>query len=723
MMRAVEDMALEYGQTPGGASRVPGLRPRPFHTKGADWAQNAGSNTTGAFNLRATTRCAALLLTCAGLTCTGTAMARGPSPYLPLNLAPAIERKMERVLILAGVPVIRRPIPTAVLLDALPKACPRDPHLCREVRRYLARYTRDSGVTQAQVQLAHSAGASHAAIPDDHGMDVKSAFQVAAGALYQIDDHALVTAGVLGYQGRVTPTGTVISLGFDFAQLDIGWRDHWFSPNSDSSMLISTQAPTLPSITLSNYAPISPLGITYEVFLSRLSTQDNIVYHGGTTSGHPNLTGLQVGLQPVDGYSLAINRVMQFGGGARGGTSASQFFNALFKNSNAPDSAYGEEFGNQVASVTSSIVFPGTTPFAVRMEYAGEDNAYKGSYRLGDTDLTLGLDFPLLWQHFDLNMEVSEWQNTWYTNHLYPEGLSNDGHALGHWFGDERVPGDAIGGHSQSVKFGWHRDSGDYLQATVRTLAYDQRWRFAGTTGYDYATLRELGLSYTTEWRDHSVSGDLFVGRDVFGNNFARVAATVDLVGAGGGVDADANDSGYAMDDDAGTAGDDDSAPASEWFVDLGATGSVVHKILDVSIPDSTTSAAVNYHAGIGARRQVSDHGELGARLELDHPDGHSLLSVRAFDYRHRFGEHFAVTGFLGAGRYLVGLPAYGWYMGAGAQYVDVLPHWDLGLDFRHYDKLGRDKTLPDDPPVSPIRTREFFDMNAVTLYLSRTFH
>jgi len=41
-------------------------------------------------------------------------------------------------------------------------------------------------------------------------------------------------------------TGTVVSLGFNWAQIDIGYRDHWLSPLTDSSTLIGTEAPTMP---------------------------------------------------------------------------------------------------------------------------------------------------------------------------------------------------------------------------------------------------------------------------------------------------------------------------------------------------------------------------------------------------------------------------------------------------------------------------------------------
>jgi hypothetical protein len=125
-------------------------------------------------------------------------------------------------------------------------------------------------------------------------------------------------------------------------------------------------------------------------------------------------------------------------------------------------------------------------------------------------------------------------------------------------------------------------------------------------------------------------------------------------------------------------------------------------------------------HVGVGARRKVSDRSDFGVRLEADRVDGYNLLSVRALDYRFRWTRKFALNGFFGVGRYDFGLPAYGYYFGAGLQYRDVLPKWDVSLDLRRHDKLGRDKTLPNDPPASPDRTRLFFDVDGIAFYVSR---
>ena len=275
-----------------------------------------------------------------------------------------------------------------------------------------------------------------------------SAWQASAQGYWQPNDYILLSVGAVAHEDETTPTGSMLSLGFDFAQLDLGYRDHWLSPFTDSAMIISTQAKTLPSITLSNYRPLGSLGFSYEIFLAEMERSDLIRFEDGFTSGKPRLAGLHLSIEPTPGWSLSANRMMQFGGGERGGTGFGDFFDALFKpreaDNRSDDLTQEQEFGNQVAALTTRFIFPGRTPFAVYMEYAGEDTSYSGNYRLGNSALSLGLTFPRLWRRFDLTYEASEWQNGWYVHGIYLDGLTVDGHVLGHWGADQRVLQDGV---------------------------------------------------------------------------------------------------------------------------------------------------------------------------------------------------------------------------------------------------------------------------------------
>lgn len=650
-----------------------------------------------------------LVLSTVILCAPGVVNARGVTPYLPLSLSPDIERQIERVLILGGKPVTRRPIPAALVLDALPEACKADRVLCAEVRAYLDLFIRDAGVTLAQVSGGAAVGDSDRTLPNAHGRNVDSYWQVAAAAFYQPSDYLLLNVGGIAYDGNTVPTGTTFSAGFEYAQLDIGYRDHWFSPLPGSSLLISTEAETMPSITLSNYQPISPLGITYEVFAAQMSRQENIRYLDGYTSGRPKLAGIQAGFAPAGGYALTLNRVMQYGGGARGGGGLSDLLDAFFQNSNQPDSLQGEEFGNQIASLSATQVIPASIPFAVHIEFAGEDNSYGGNYRLGDTALSLGIDLPLLADRYDLSFEASEWQNVWYTHHLYPAGMTNEGNVIGHWFGDQRQFGDRVGGWSAQLQAGYRTDSGEYWRASYRTLDFVTSLNFQTQPEFPYRQLHEVSLQYSRAWRGYPVSAELSAGRDALGESFGRLMGTID----------------FAMTRSARRT--EITAPATaerglDLYVTVGANNSRVYNILSGPTPDAWTPRGTGYHFGVGARRQVSTRGDLGVGLELDDIDDDTMLSVRALDYRYRLTPHIAVNGFFGVGRYQRDAPAYGWYMGAGLQWRDLLPQWDVGVDARYYDKLSRNRVAPGDPVPVIDRPRIHFDVEGFTVYLSRHF-
>ena len=152
------------------------------------------------------------------------AWAKGVSPYLPLELMPEIERDIERVLILADKPILARPIPAAVVLEALPAACRADgdASLCRRVRRHLDRYMRTLGLDHASVEAAAVDGSIP--LPNARGMASESTWRASGLAHWQPSDHLLVSVGGVAYDGDAVPSGSVLSTGFQYAQLDIGFR-------------------------------------------------------------------------------------------------------------------------------------------------------------------------------------------------------------------------------------------------------------------------------------------------------------------------------------------------------------------------------------------------------------------------------------------------------------------------------------------------------------------
>jgi len=639
------------------------------------------------------------------------ASARGVSPYLPLNLEPEMEAQIERVLILAERPVMSRPIAAATVLDALPKASKIDPALCERVRRYLERYEHNWGITHASVEGAAGSGRGASTVaPNRYGMREDSHWDASAQVYWQPSDYALLDLGAVGYEGHTDYTGSLLSLGGSYAQLDIGYRPHWFSPLTDSSMLMSTEAPTMPSVTLSNYQQFSPFGLRYELFAARMSNSNRIVYGDGYTSGHPRLAGIHIDMEPATGWSLGISRLMQYGGGLRGGGSLGDLFRAFFNPSGfdntSPTLTTSQTVGNQEASITSSLLFPGRVPFSVYVEYAGEDTSRGKNYLLGNSSLSWGVHFPRLWERFDFTYEINEWQNAWYVHSVYLDGLTNYGRVIGNWFGDQRITGDGVGGRSQMAALGWDTPFGGLLQLRYRTLQNQVYGEFP------YKRFHEFELGYSRPLAGAVVGAELDAGRDVFGGNFTRLAGYIRY-------DEGASLTG-AFADVLGSDGTEDKK--GELFVDVG--GNVNRQNIDLTSATTRYNGPYGggYHFAFGARRFVSDHSDLGTRLEVDGIQGNNLLGVRLLDYRYRFNNPLALSFFLGAARYNLVTPAYGIYYGAGLQWRNLMPGWDLAFDYRYANSVARDHLVPGDPPDIGARSDSFYNISSWTFAVSRHF-
>ena len=151
------------------------------------------------------------------------------------------------------------------------------------------------------------------------------------------------------------------------------------------------------------------------------------------------------------------------------------------------------------------------------------------------------------------------------------------------------------------------------------------------------------------------------------------------------------------------------AAPVSaEWFVDVGAQYSEITS----ENPGKLHREESGLHLGIGVRRAYAERHNLGARLEVDKLGSDLFLAVRALDYRYHISNRFAVNAFLGGARLDLETRAYGYYVGAGVQWKDVMPSWDLSLDLRYGDKLVRN--------TGPFES--FHSISGISVYFSRRF-
>ena len=442
-----------------------------------------------------------------------TAGAGEVSGYLPLQLEPETEARVEQALALVGVPLPTRPIRVATLREALPAICEVDAGLCASLRALLARYSRPTGLTQLGAEVAAHSGAQ-VALPNGHGQESDSPASLHVAGYARFGDHMLVSAGVLANGGRATPTGSMLSVGGERLQLDVGYRDHWWSPARLSTQVLGTEAPTLPSITISNARSLTRLHLGYELFYSRLSWSNDIDYRGSPVSGYPKLFGFHIDAQPLPGWTLGISRLMQFGGGPRPSSSKDllrAFFNATRYDNTTRGLTTALEFGNEQFSVTSSFVLPAPRPVSLYFEYAAEDTFHAENYRFGGGSLTAGFFLPRLGPQLDLRYEFTDRDLGWFTHHIYHDGLRNYGHVLGEWCGDWRLASDDVGAQCHALSLGWQLRSGSRLGLQAYTVQNSSHG-----IG-DYHRGSSLVLSYARPWRSYQVGGSVTAGRDVYG--------------------------------------------------------------------------------------------------------------------------------------------------------------------------------------------------------------
>jgi hypothetical protein len=81
-----------------------------------------------------------------------------------------------------------------------------------------------------------------------------------------------------------------------------------------------------------------------------------------------------------------------------------------------------------------------------------------------------------------------------------------------------RSVGDGVGARSFMMRAGWEL-AASTVEATYRTLENEDY------TGGGYSRAQLLELRYSRAWRDFHFGAELYVGRDVFAQDYSRVSA------------------------------------------------------------------------------------------------------------------------------------------------------------------------------------------------------
>ena len=151
------------------------------------------------------------------------------------------------------------------------------------------------------------------------------------------------------------------------------------------------------------------------------------------------------------------------------------------------------------------------------MEYAGEDTSGASGLAMGNTSVMFGVHVPKLTSKLDLTYEYASWQNAWYVNGVFGDGLTNYDQVLGHWGGSRRAQGDAVGAIAHMAKLIWDISEGKSLTMQFRGIDNEDY------SEVEYQKGQELSLEYSQGMRRFITGLKVTAGESVLGENYSQV--------------------------------------------------------------------------------------------------------------------------------------------------------------------------------------------------------
>jgi hypothetical protein len=453
------------------------------------------------------------------------AQAKGVSPYLPLNTDPLFELQIERLASITQMPVLNKPFHIVTVVEYLNKIKTSHPTLYNRLVNYIKRYQKQGGITHLSSKVGYSDNNKRTQ-DNNRGIKLDSSFQTTAIAFYQFNKYIIANVGgTIVDANQIIPSNSYISFGYEYLQIDLGYREHWSSPLQESASLLSTNAKPALSLTMSNVKPITSWNAKYEFSLGQLDEMEGIRFNGAVSSGKPLIMGMHFSIQPFDWWTIGANRTFQFGGGERN-TGFSDVWKAIIDPVNSDNCGSGEtgcansnvEVGNQIASITNRFDLSFQDfPFTLYFEYAGEDTKDHKNYELGNLAYNLGLFLPYFSESSSLYLEYADYHTHWYEHHIYAEGYRNDGAIMGHWWANNRKNGDLAGAIITTARFNIDLTNKSHLAVTLKSVDITDKLALE-----DYQRTNELEISLRHTYLEGFIGMSLKAGQDSYGDSYYR---------------------------------------------------------------------------------------------------------------------------------------------------------------------------------------------------------
>ncbi|BBN80771.1 hypothetical protein PA25_07560 [Pseudoalteromonas sp. A25] len=458
-----------------------------------------------------------------------------PTAYLPVGKDKLLEYQIDRMFALTdGVPMAK-PYRISEINMALRKLHSVNRPLYNSIRKRLTSYFSKDDVTRQGVKLRYDSG-EVVRLANDRSNQSNEYAEISLEGVWRGSDSSLLQLG-MDYrvrQGDLVPYNTFYALGGDTFQLNLGYKEHWFSPFKSFAQVYSTNAQPSPSVSLGLIAPLTNWwNFDFELFYSELEhVEQGIVYQGKLHSGKPKLAGTHISIEPIEGWTIGLNRMMQFGGGPRK-VSTSDIIKAYFDPAGSDNKtaqlSQDAELGDQWATITSTVQTNFYTPAEWYFEYGGEDTKGHKNYQFGNTVASFGLYLPQLTSNTTLRYEYTNMHSLWYENEIYPAaGNTIKGAVVGHFAGDMREFGDSAPSQIHTLEMTLSDNVNSMWRAKYTQV--DNKSGYLNEfneVGKDYEKAQALQISNSRMIDKRQVETTLTVGKDVFGQSYTWLSLNV----------------------------------------------------------------------------------------------------------------------------------------------------------------------------------------------------
>ncbi len=462
-----------------------------------------------------------------------------PTAYLPIGMDAQLDHQLDTLFALTIGTPMAKPYRLAEVEKALLILEKDEPGLAAAIRSKIKPYQSDDAVTRVGVKLQVDTDNAKK-IANQRGLSSDEWGQGFFEGIWRANDYTLVQVGV-DYRAKANKFvnyNSFISFAGEDLQLNLGYKEHWFSPFKHSAQIISTNAKTAPSISIGMVKPAHNWwNFDFELYYSELEHVENgILYQGELHSGTPKLAGTHFSIEPLDGWKLGLNRMMQFGGGPRKvdvGDVVDAFFDPAGNDNSGLTGSKDNELGDQYVTITSTVNFNWGMPVELYFEYGGEDTKDHKNYQFGNTVSNLGFFLPKLSNTMSLRYEYTNIHSLWYVNEIYPAyGNTVGGFVTGHYAADQRytdlhangvarVYADAPPTQVHSMELTYSESYRSFWRSKLTLIEnesnYLNEW---GQTTAEYEKAVELQLSNTRQLNEHTLETTLTYGEDVFGDNY-----------------------------------------------------------------------------------------------------------------------------------------------------------------------------------------------------------